>query len=304
MKKTTVIGLSTVDYIAHVKEFPERSQHTETENPFFRIAGFGWTAAGIYKAFQIPVHLISSVGTGVYGDAVRQAMKEKGFDLSHSSEALNGCVFTLADAEGNLNPIVNPGAEYELKGSWAQETEDSSAVLMSSELIRNAGYMRFCEQLKAQAVPLYMEMELRDVLSDDEGIRKLLALRPLVYASAETAAAYCETAESDFAELVRLFHRQTGCAVLVRLRRDLILYKDGETELSVDLSVSVCVDPSGSDAGFLAGFALARSAGLRVDEALCFGAGIYRDLCESVSVELTEAQISKEKNFLTKLLMR
>ena len=107
-----MIGPSYVDINAKVRELPKGNEDMDILSTFQKISGSGYVCANVFEKLGMDYELISPVGEGVYGDAVKKQALEDHIALQYVDEMMNGCTYTLHDLHDETSRFIMPGAEY------------------------------------------------------------------------------------------------------------------------------------------------------------------------------------------------
>ena len=78
MKKVLVIGSAVVDVVIHLPHLPEKSEDVHVTSQKMSLGGCAYNASDTIRHFKVPYIPFFPVGTGAYGDFVRNALAERG----------------------------------------------------------------------------------------------------------------------------------------------------------------------------------------------------------------------------------
>lgn len=113
MNKTLVIGSTCVDVIMRVDQMPLTGQDANVSKQRMALGGCAYNVSDILRHFGVPYTLCSPVGTGIYGDWIRNAFKEKGIPVfAENPDQENGCCYCIVDKNGERTFLSRHGAEY------------------------------------------------------------------------------------------------------------------------------------------------------------------------------------------------
>jgi sugar/nucleoside kinase (ribokinase family) len=112
MKKILLIGSVCADVMLYVDHLPAKEEDVNVRKMEMRAGGCACNAAAALQKEAVPFDLVYPLGTGLYGEAVRKMMKEKGWPAWYESKEQNGACFCLIDGEGNRTFLAVHGAEY------------------------------------------------------------------------------------------------------------------------------------------------------------------------------------------------
>ena len=77
MKKVLVIGSAVVDVVIHLPHLPEKSEDVHVTSQKMSLGGCAYNASDTIRHFKVPYIPFFPVGTGAYGDFVRNALAER-----------------------------------------------------------------------------------------------------------------------------------------------------------------------------------------------------------------------------------
>ncbi len=127
MKKALIIGSTVIDVTITLPRLPSRGEDSNITGQTMSLGGCAYNVSEMLRLFNVPYILFSPVGTGTYGDMVREGLASKNIPLIiPGAERENGCCYCLVDAEGERTFICNRGAEYHFKKEWFQYLDASS----------------------------------------------------------------------------------------------------------------------------------------------------------------------------------
>ena len=127
MKQTLVIGSTVVDVILSIPVLPHRGGDVNITAVEYRIGGCAYNVFMALKLFNSPALLCSPVGSGFYGDMVREQLKKEGLEIFVSLEEKNGCCYCLIEPDGERSFLSHHGVEYHFSRSWMKNIDFSGA---------------------------------------------------------------------------------------------------------------------------------------------------------------------------------
>ena len=74
MKKVLVIGSAVVDVVIHLPHLPEKSEDVHVTSQKMSLGGCAYNASDTIRRFKVPYIPFFPVGTGAYGDFLRNAL--------------------------------------------------------------------------------------------------------------------------------------------------------------------------------------------------------------------------------------
>ena len=101
MKKVLVIGSAVVDVVIHLPHLPEKSEDVHVTSQKMSLGGCAYNASDTIRHFKVPYIPFFPVGTGAYGDFVRNALAERGIvSPVPKPETENGCCYCFVEDDG------------------------------------------------------------------------------------------------------------------------------------------------------------------------------------------------------------
>ena len=125
MKQTLVIGSTVVDVVLNIPFIPGRGEDVNITTVDYRIGGCAHNVFMSLRLFDSPALLCSPVGSGIYGDMVRQYLEKEGIKPFVNLEAKNGCCYCLIEVDGERSFLSHHGAEYLFSRSWMESVDFS-----------------------------------------------------------------------------------------------------------------------------------------------------------------------------------
>lgn len=128
MKKVLVIGSAVVDVVIHLPHLPEKSEDVHVTSQKMSLGGCAYNASDTIRHFKVPYIPFFPVGTGAYGDFVRNALAERGIvSPVPKPETENGCCYCFVEDDGERTFACYHGAEYRFQKEWF-DTLDASEI--------------------------------------------------------------------------------------------------------------------------------------------------------------------------------
>jgi sugar/nucleoside kinase (ribokinase family) len=125
--QTLVIGSTVVDVILSIPAIPGRGEDVNITGMEYRIGGCAYNVFMALRLFDSPALLCSPVGSGFYGDMVREHMEKEGLRAFVSLEGKNGCCYCLVEPDGERSFLSHHGVEYLFSRSWMEKIDFSQA---------------------------------------------------------------------------------------------------------------------------------------------------------------------------------
>lgn len=270
MKKVLIIGSTCLDIASWVEKLPEGNEDIHPQRTGYRVSGSGWCMANAFRLLNMPYRLISPLGTGVYSEMVRQMAEEYGIELNECEETA-GCTYTLIDSAGSTGMMMVGGSEYSFPAEEAGEigAEDYSMILLSGTQFEQDPQM-VLGFVQSVHIPVLFQPGGRSVLMNEQMMKQISALHPILHINEAEASYLCEGRAADLNEAVRYLHSLTEAPVIVLLNDMRCLCYDGKEEYLIQPENHDRVDLSGVPEGHAAAWTIARNSGLNMRKALEF----------------------------------
>lgn len=228
MKKIIFIGSTCVDVTIFVNHLPSIEEDVNGIKQEIHLGGCAHNAANIAKLFDVPVLLASPVGTGIYGDIVRNELQKEKVPVWQTSEEENGACYCFVNEEGNRSFVSVQGAEYHFQKEWLDELEtdeDTWIYVCGLELENPSGenILSFVEHCKGK-VCFATGPRISKVAKDR--IQRMLKRANLIHLNAKESKEMtgCSTME-DAADVLYEYHHAS--VVITNGGHDVLLKEEG-----------------------------------------------------------------------------
>lgn len=164
MAQTWFIGSAVVDVIINIDHLPKREEDLSVQANTMQMGGCAYNASDCFFHFKSPYRLLCPVGTGVYGNFVREHFKAKNIELLLPSQDENGCCYCFVEKDGERTFLSYHGAEYRFnENSFPSfKTEANDAIYVSGiEIEEETGIhiLDFLEKSKYQHLLLHQGLD-------------------------------------------------------------------------------------------------------------------------------------------------
>lgn len=306
MKKTLIIGPAVLDLAAYVDHLSKSDEEISPRRTVQRIGGAGFSAACIFEMLGLPYELIAPVGTGVYGDWVRQEAEQHQIRLKIQPEEVSGCTYTLIDPQGNRGMMAVPGAESVFRADDLKEIDPDEIgnVLVSAELLEGEGREELLETLQAYSGRIFLELGGRGVLLDETARSALYALHPTLYLTEEEAGILTQNQEyADLLDAVRSISAETQASVVVLLQDGGGLEVDGRQGISTSAEMHEITDASGVEECHAAAYLAARVCGLSPRQSLQMAGRMAAEVASSEQMVLPSSEGERWRQALAAMIL-
>ena len=135
MKKILLIGSTVADIIINLDHLPTTSADVNIVSQEMPRGGCAYNVSNMIHLFEVPYRLFSPVGTGLYGDFVRNQLAAKGLaSPMPTPDQANGCCYCFVEEGGERTFVCDHGAEYLFYKEWFDTLKmEKSAAFISAD---------------------------------------------------------------------------------------------------------------------------------------------------------------------------
>lgn len=192
MKRTLIIGSTCVDVIMRVDQMPLTGQDANITRQRMALGGCAFNVSDILRHFGVPYTLCSPVGTGIYGDWIREEFARRELPVfSENKEKENGCCYCIVDKNGERTFLSRHGAEYLFNRNdfdGMDMSDVDSVFICGLELEEETGLaeIEFVRELKEKAdqedreFTVFFSPGPRMNVISEEIMEKVLDLKPII----------------------------------------------------------------------------------------------------------------------------
>lgn len=235
MKKVLVIGSTVADIIINVDYLPTTAQDIHIKSQTMALGGCAYNVSDMIRHFEVPYTLFSPVGTGLYGDFVRNQLAVKGIaSPMPTPNQANGCCYCFVEESGERTFIVEHGAEYLFYKEWFDQlkTEKLSGVYICGLEIEDKTGGTIVDFLEAHPnLPVFYGPGPRLKMIPEDLMQRIFALRPVVHLNEDEVCRYtgCDSIE----EAAKALFSKTRNTVIVTNGENGAFFYDGEDFIHV-----------------------------------------------------------------------
>ncbi|MEG0923859.1 MAG: PfkB family carbohydrate kinase [Anaerovoracaceae bacterium] len=231
MKNILVIGSTVVDIIINVERLPRSKEDVHVLSQEMSMGGCAYNVSEMIRHFNVPYTLFSPVGTGIYGDFVRENFKAKGIVSPIPTPPQdNGCCYCFVENSGERTFVCNHGAEYLFEKEWLDNLDVSnisSIYVCGLELEEVTGkyVLGFLEE--HSEIPVFFAPGPRINLIEKDLIRRIFALSPIVHLNDDEICQY--TGLANIVDAAGALYRETNNTIVITNGGKGAYYFDGIT---------------------------------------------------------------------------
>lgn len=271
LKRIMVIGSTCVDIIINIDHLPKTEEDIHPTNQSMALGGCAYNVASMIQLFQVPLTLISPVGTGFYGEYVEKELEKKGFPVNvHVTDQDNGCCYCLVEASGERTFMSYHGAEYTFRKSWMLpfESEQFDMSYVCGLEIEEPTGLELIEYLESHPErELFYAPGPRGIRISKEKTDRIYALHPILHINQLEAKELSGANTTEGA--AQILSSQTGNSVIITLGEQgtYCLEKNGDRYLLPGVP-AVIVDTIGAGDSHIGAVMASLSMGCSMKEAI------------------------------------
>ncbi len=265
MKKPLIVGSVYTEIVNEVDVLPKGNEDFTPKKTEMRVAGAGYEIARIFNAFGFPYELLASVGTGAYGDYVKEECAKQNITL-HEKDGINGCMYTLVDPQGNEGYMCVPGSEYafDLEDIQYIDPDEISYVVLFGEMLMSPNAVDLIQALDDLQKPMLFVPGNRGDEIDEDLMHAVFQFEPELFLSDTEAYFIAGACTKDMEETAERLHEESEAPVAILQKNVGVYYHDAKDSYLVEETKDV------SFLQVLAGYLAAKGAGIDAHRALTF----------------------------------
>lgn len=271
MKKILVIGSTVVDMIINVDHLPTTKADIHISSQTASMGGCAYNVSDTIRNFGIPNILFSPVGTGIYGDFVRNGLRKKGLISPIPPVDMdNGCCYCFVEESGERTFVSYHGAEYLIREEWLNEVDMDdihSVYICGLEIEETTGVeiVRFLE--KHTGVPVFFAPGPRIMRIDRALLQRLYKLHPVMHLNDDEIKEYFGT--EDVKQAMEKMYSLTENTVIVTLgEKGAVWYDGNEHRQAPAVKVDTVVDTIGAGDSHVGAVMACLHGGMTMEEAI------------------------------------
>ena len=295
MGKILVVGSTTVDIVIEVDHLPTTAEDILLKKRTMEVGGCAFNAAWVMRGVGEPYELFTPVGTGLFGDYVREqfALEDISTRCPPPDEE-NGCCYCLVEPSGERTFIAQHGAEFAFYPEWfdlLDMDEYDSVYVCGFEVGHSTGgvVVDFLER-RARGKTIYFAPSSRIAHLPIKLVQRLLDLHPVVHLnegeSLIGASRFAGVETESIEEAARAINRRTGSLVVVTLGSEGCWYETGSERGNVPGVRTHVVDTVGAGDAHVGALMAYQHRGLPLEESLARANRIASEVVASTGAHL------------------
>lgn len=217
MKKTLIIGSTTVDIIIKLPHLPSICEDINTPAHVYSLGGCAYNVSHMFHLFQSPYILCTPQGTGLYGDYVKSELHKKGITLPIETNEPHGACICLVDASGERSFLCHHGTEYFFHKHQLEhiDTTDVNQVYICGLEIEEPTGGNIIEYLENKNWDIYFAPGPRILSIPQEKLDKLFKLSAIVHLNEQEILSYTKT--NTIEDACKKLYKHTNNDIIVTL---------------------------------------------------------------------------------------
>lgn len=287
MQKLLFIGSTVADVVIRTPILPVTGEDVNIQGQQVSLGGCACNAYRIARLMGADCTLFSPVGTGIWGDWVRTALRARNIETPIPPvDAPNGCCYCLVEPNGERTFLCEHGAEYAFRPEWFDALPAHDAVyLCGLEVEEPTGGVILDWLERCPPRRLYFAPGPRILRILPEKMARLMQLGAVFHLNEAEICAF--TRSQDVQQAAAMVHSLTGSEVIVTLgERGAYILQDGEGQFIPGTPVRV-VDTIGAGDAHIGAIMACEAAGCTLAEAAARANAVSAAVVGQAGAELT-----------------
>ena len=249
MRKIYVIGSTVVDMIINVDHLPTTKADIHISSQTASMGGCAYNVSDTVRNFGTPNVLFSPVGTGIYGDFVRNGLRKKGLISPIPPVDMdNGCCYCFVEESGERTFVSYHGAEYLIQSEWLEEIdveEVHSIYICGLEIEEKTGenIVKWLE--KHPQIPVFFAPGPRIMRIDTALLDRIYKLHPVIHLNDDEIKEYFATEDVDKA-MVDMYAKTENTVIVTLGDKGATWYDGTQVQIAPPVKVDNVVDTIGA----------------------------------------------------------
>lgn len=243
-----IIGSCVCDVLIEVPHVPISKEDVNGKHQSLSLGGCACNVANIVSLFDIPYVLFSPIGTGIYGDFVRDQLAKNSMNsLLNQVDGENGCCYCLIEESGERTFISYHGTEYRFQPDWFHQLETypiNTIYVCGLELEEDTGKHILSYLQKHKDCTIYFAPGPRICAIEEYKMKAMLELGVILHINEQEALQY--TKQTSIEQASRILFNLTQSPVLITLGEKGSYCYDGKHDIRQDSTILTPVDTIGA----------------------------------------------------------
>lgn len=243
-----IIGSCVCDVIIELPHLPISKEDVNVKNQSLSLGGCACNVANIIQLFEIPYVLFSPIGTGIYGDFVReQLIRNSMHSLLPHVDGENGCCYCMIEESGERTFISYHGAEYRFQPECFNilETYPIDTIYVCGLEIEEETGIHILNYLRRHKdCTIYFAPGPRICYIEESKMKAMLELGVILHINEQEALQY--TKRSSIEQASRVLFQLTHSPIIITLGENGSYCYDGIHDIREDSTKITPVDTIGA----------------------------------------------------------
>ena len=249
MKKIYVLGSTVVDMIINVDKLPTTKADIHITDQMASMGGCAYNVSDTVRNYGTPSVLFSPVGSGIYGDFVRNGLRKKGLiSPIPPVDMPNGCCYCFVEENGERTFVAYHGAEYLFQKEWLDDIdveEVHSMYICGLEIEEKTGETIVEWLEKHPQIPVFFAPGPRIMKIEDSLLERVFKLNPVIHLNDDEIKEYFATQDPQDA-MVQLYGKTNNTVIVTLADKGAMWYDGVETNHAPAVKVDTVVDTIGA----------------------------------------------------------
>lgn len=249
MKKIFVIGSTVVDMIINVDHLPTTKADIHISSQMASMGGCAYNVSDTIRNFGTPNVLFSPVGSGIYGDFVRNGLRKKGLISPIPPVDMdNGCCYCFVEESGERTFVSYHGAEYLIQSQWLEEidVEDVHSVYICGLEIEEKTGENIVKWLeKHPQLPVFFAPGPRIMRIDPALLNRLYKLNPIMHLN-DDEIKECFATEDVESAMCKMYDLTQNTVIVTLGDKGAAWYDGNQVQYARPVKVDTVVDTIGA----------------------------------------------------------
>ena len=249
MKKIFVIGSTVVDMIINVDHLPTTKADIHISSQMASMGGCAYNVSDTIRNFGTPNVLFSPVGSGIYGDFVRNGLRKKGLISPIPPVDMdNGCCYCFVEESGERTFVSYHGAEYLIQSQWLEEidVEDVHSIYICGLEIEEKTGENIVKWLeKHPQLPVFFAPGPRIMRIDPALLNRLYKLNPIMHLN-DDEIKECFATEDVESAMYKMYDLTQNTVIVTLGDKGAAWYDGSQVQYAQPVKVDTVVDTIGA----------------------------------------------------------
>lgn len=300
MGKCLVIGSTVCDVMIYLDQLPGRQGDAHIDKQVLFLGGCAFNVVNILHHMGVDYDFISPVGTGIYGDFVKNELEKIGIEPKILVEGRNGCCYCFIESNGERTFLSDHGVEYRFEPAWLEQLDLSEydyVYVCGLEVEEETG-RALVDSLENIPAQLIFAPGPRGHLINKQRMEQVLNLSPILHVNEQEALTL--SGQKDTRQAMQTLFERTGQTLIVTRGEAGALAYDGQWHELMAYPAQV-IDTVGAGDSHVGGLMSGLASGKTLDQSLDFANRVASCVVASPGVHLPQSSYEDLRRYLSEL---